>query len=870
MVAVQVSSSEMSRQQQFTSTYIRGCMIHDRMLQIELSKKMSENEWERKLNALVEEYFHANDYRETLQRFQMECKAKKTLPEDDSRTTSRRRHAESSANAISEILVCLERGDRRGFVAAWTTNVPKAIREGDKTALQLELKCQMSFAIFPLKHGKTADSPEFAETSQKFKEYLNQRGSSLLHLEGSSTYLAFLYASDPRTCPDLKSFFSPMWDAELKARMEKFLKSVVRPGGRPQLYHLYMSGINSKRVIEAEEKEILFLDRLQRIQTNYQSLLNVTVELLGALEGSLGGKTMTSGFIEGLVTRVTGHTLQSADIDISRPRTATKFMMASIQAAGIEALKEAALLPSLNYNKIKSDLKVLPERNRVLLLQALRWRLTKSVAGEQRDTVIRSYVEQDLLGCNQQSSHNDTMSSNLRSKAVLVREYTARLYNTVASLHKGRAYLCQYPDLLLLLNEVLVTEKGDSLARRNVLGCMQKLSLSRRLQSIMIEQGTVEWLLSILQDQDSLSEYSLHYAAALMMNLCLRSSGKRRCVSLAGDILKVLLELIEHEDLEIRSYVNGTLYSLLGETTIKEEASAMGMAEILEGLMKSSEPGLASQLEYIVEQLTSDKPTDETLSDDEDEEDEDVEDDPDELDVEDEESLDEGGSELKGEKLLCENYLGILTSSFDVAKSKKKFKSELLPDAPIQRPVTPKLIEKLSAPAILKAHPVPDFRPLTGGARKEARNVRPVSAAAAPSTGIKLKWSESRPSTSSSTRQATGGPKQPLRPSSKGGNVKKSSKGSKESLVSGPSRLSNHALQEVEARGLSATEYTEAFAARPKIPRSPESGPLSGPTFVQERPISTEEPPPGPPKSTSRMKLRFRPTSRQTRNSKDD
>ena len=42
----------------------------------------------------------------------------------------------------------------------------------------------------------------------------------------------------------------------------------------------------------------------------------------------------------------------------------------------------------------------------------------------------------------------------------------------------------------------------------------------------MIEQGTIEWLLSILQDQDSLSEYSLHYAAALMMNLCLRSSGR--------------------------------------------------------------------------------------------------------------------------------------------------------------------------------------------------------------------------------------------------------------------------------------------------------------------------------------------------------
>ena len=35
-----------------------------------------------------------------------------------------------------------------------------------------------------------------------------------------------------------------MWDAELKARMEKFLKSVVRPGGRPQLYHLYVIGLS--------------------------------------------------------------------------------------------------------------------------------------------------------------------------------------------------------------------------------------------------------------------------------------------------------------------------------------------------------------------------------------------------------------------------------------------------------------------------------------------------------------------------------------------------------------------------------------------------------------------------------------------------
>jgi hypothetical protein len=122
-----------------------------------------------------------------------------------------------------------------------------------------------------------------------------------------------------------------------------------------------------------------------------------------------------------------------------------------------------------------------------------------------------------------------------------------------------------------------------------------------------------------------------------------------------------LNDLLEHEDVEVRSYVNGTLYSILAIPQIREEARAMGMEEILAALVQSSEAGLASQLEYIIKQLKSDEVSDDIVSDDEADDDDDEED-PEALDIELDENLEMLGmrtGELTGERLLCEHYLGV-------------------------------------------------------------------------------------------------------------------------------------------------------------------------------------------------------------------
>ena len=47
----------------------------------------------------------------------------------------------------------------------------------------------------------------------------------------------------------------------------------------------------------------------------------------------------------------------------------------------------------------------------------------------------------------------------------------------------------------------------------------------RPLQTAMIQDGLIFWLIDILKEPDCLSDYTLEYSVALLMNLCLRSSG---------------------------------------------------------------------------------------------------------------------------------------------------------------------------------------------------------------------------------------------------------------------------------------------------------------------------------------------------------
>ena len=70
-------------------------------------------------------------------------------------------------------------------------------------------------------------------------------------------------------------------------------------------------------------------------------------------------------------------------------------------------------------------------------------------------------------------------------------------------------------------------EREDSDARKNALGAVQKLSLRRSLARMMIKDNIVQWVVdNLLTQQDTLSDYTLRYSLALLMNISLRSIGE--------------------------------------------------------------------------------------------------------------------------------------------------------------------------------------------------------------------------------------------------------------------------------------------------------------------------------------------------------
>ncbi|WAR15651.1 ARMC9-like protein [Mya arenaria] len=406
--------------------------------------------------------------------------------------------------------------------------------------------------------------------------------------------------------------------------------------------HFHQVQTYQQQLVDAERKTMSYIKRHNKVQADYHSLIGITADLVDALEQTVQGKT---------------------------------------------------------------DLHRTPDRQKCLLLQALRWRLTQA-SPLTRDSTITAFIQHDLLGDPE------------------VKQCAARLFNAFASLSSGRTYLAQNQDLFKGLMDNLRSEDKDSITREMVLGALQKLSLRRQLQSAMIDNGLIEWLVKVLEDNDSLSDYTLEYSVALLMNLCLRTSGKKRCAPNANQTLKVLSDLLGHDNQE-------------------------GMEEILRCFIKEDQPDMNRQVEFIIKQLNSTEVVDEYESDDEDDDEDEEDQDAMEVDLDKDEIIRAEGDEQVGEKLLAEYITGVKTKKRPLDMLSAEF-------GPLQRPVTPGQLKAAELMASLKIRVVDDLlhtdsamsqhgplqRPVTPSQRKAAELSRPP-----------------RPTSQKSNRQITPKPK---------------------------------------------------------------------------------------------------------------
>lgn len=752
-----------------------------------MSGSLSVVAFEGELNAIVREYLDFGGFDKTLQNFEKEISSKgKPLSTQDAKGPI----SQKQLAAQNELLVLFHNGKRKTFFDLWKESLPKTVHDNDSVAQKIEFYLNIYFAIYPLKFGKGQVLAE--KNMQEFKSYLETRGSTLSQTTEFLPYYALPFVPNPKGHPSYKELFTDIWVKDLEVRLEKFLTLALKSTPQPRLFDLYRGtsseGLDNfhqiqgyqQQLVEAERKTMSYIKRHNKVQADYHNLIGITADLVDALEQTVQGKTISPEYLQQLCGRLFNAHFGGQSVDLTRPGTAGDALRQSIaprQATKTELLDDTSVV--LEYEKVKKDLQSASDRRKCLLLQALRWRLTQANPPA-RDSHMNAFIKNDLLGCATPGPHRVAVLSMLTSVDPIVKQCAARLFNAFASLCSGRTYLAQNQDLFKGLMDNLRSEDKDSITREMVLGALQKLSLRRQLQSAMIENGLIEWLVKVLEDNDSLSDYTLEYSVALLMNLCLRTSGKKRCATNANQTLKVLSDLLGHDNQEIRPYVNGALYSILSISTLREEAKAMGMEEILRCFIKEDQPDMNRQIEFIIKQLNSIEIVDEYESDDE-EDDEDEEDqDAMEVDLDKDETVRAEGDEQSGEKLLGE-YL------IESTKPKKRHTDSTMSlNGPLQRPTTP---SQRKAAEMMLGH---SSNPSVG--RPDASMNDPII----------------RPPTRSGSR-----------PGTQENEIRTSRPNSQKS-----GRLPTSSLKPKPGN----PDYDSAFGSRPKIPRTPDPNAVKRPT----------------------------------------
>ncbi|XP_051231875.1 lisH domain-containing protein ARMC9 isoform X5 [Dicentrarchus labrax] len=822
------------------------------------------------LLGMVKEYLKFEDFEETGHVFDKECKNKGKLVSKPQGSILR----DSKTRVIQKDLISsFDDGDHKVFFELWTDNIPSEVKDTDPEAQSLEFYLHIHFTIYPLRrHPGRHDRAEFEERISHFKQYLETRGAALSQTTKFLPYYALPFVPNPTVHPSFKDLFQDSWIPQLKDKLEQFLSVTLRPSNTPRLLNLYKEGGRSTKeamqqlqlqLAESDRRIASYVRKFNKMQADYHNLIGITAELVDSLEATVSGKMLkgptvflqiSPEYLQSVCVRLFSSQMRQSVVqstDFTRPGTtagiappvttpygisvfflkASSMLRASIAP---QRSKEVPMLPSLDYEKLKKDLFEGPDRLRSLLLQALRWRLTRSLPGEQRDTVLQAYISNDLL--ERYSTKQKTVLDLLRSKNEIVRQYMARLINAFASLAEGRVYLSQIPILLKLLTEALRKEENDSLTRENVLVALQKLSLRRSQQTAMIADDLIGWLVDELQDSDCLGDYALEYSAALLMNLCLRTKGKRKCAENAKHVLKVLTDLLGHENHEIRPYVNGALYSILCIPSVRQEAKEMSVEEILRCYSKEENPDLNRQIEFIIKQLNSAE--EEGPESDDEEEEDDNDEDLMETDLDTEEVLQPQPRELSGESLLTTEYLGIMTN---MAKVKRK--STPLPqpsvDEPLQRPVTPSSHRNVNAP---------DYRSGSQGGEGSRDREYPLSRQKSEEGSLPPSRHNSRPPTRSGSCPSTA---DSLRHSIDSECGRLSQESELDRPYEGGARK---AQSQEEHNGQSASgDYIPAFASQPKIPRTPDTaasqnsahrgrGPTLAPQFSHSEPQQSSRP----------------------------
>ena len=526
-------------------------------------------------------------------------------------------------------------GNKKLFFENWNLLLPYHFRSKDSLCLLMEFYINVYFAVFLLfpQHSKNVKdvSSKIKLELTEFKCYLEHTPSEIAQKAELLPFFALPYVNNARSHPSFKNLITDEWCKDLREKLFIFLTHFLPTLGKPVL--LTMMNKNSTLESCSEKKETKFQELEQEIDllrkkeevakntliesqnkwTNFcKGVMKVSKDIIFIFQ-KVAKSAEDDSTLKDLIQKLSSYEefIYSNEKDFHNLIESYKNNQSKGNLPMPELIdEEFHPYDDLNFIKMKDYIKEQENALKICsILQALRWIITRSRHGQPRKHVLNSYINNDLFDCD--SKNNLILKNLLFNENRKVIEYSVCLINVIASDTSGVKYFSKSKELISWIIDILYREKDDTNLRQNALGILQKFSLHRKLQLEMINKDIIKWILTLLRNNSHcLSEYTLEYSSALLMNLSLRSAGKNKCEDPSLDIVRVLSQFLDHENIQMRTYINGTLYSILSRRYFKEKAYEIGLHELISSLLSTERGQLNKQLLYLIEQLKSNETED--------------------------------------------------------------------------------------------------------------------------------------------------------------------------------------------------------------------------------------------------------------------
>ena len=244
--------------------------------------------------------------------------------------------------------------------------------------------------------------------------------------------------------------------------------------------------------------------------------------------------------------------------------------------------------------------KIQVEDNKLIyIFREIRLRIFRRNNRQLSELTLYELFMYDLFGTLSKSSYlfHELINNQILNLEVM------KILNALASLNKGRNYLLAKETLIDDIVQCMIRENTDSDLRQKCLGTIQKFTLRSQPQNKLIELNVIHYIVNLFAcEADSLSDYTIEYGLALIMNLSLRKAGREKFEAIADKTIQILQKFMDKDNIQVLTCINGTLYSLLKKQKFKNEARNKGLDIQLKNA-KIDNPQLKKQITYILEEL---------------------------------------------------------------------------------------------------------------------------------------------------------------------------------------------------------------------------------------------------------------------------